>query len=196
MTLAFIIGLCPPTRYEAAHTTRTFSSGDENKARVRLSNGVPKCRDTRSAINALKATGVNLGSVVFGASPWWWSSSTSGMSSTCLASSVVEKTNSLDGADMGAKSIAAHFNDRGVTLRGQRWTRGRVHWVLSNVTYAGTYRFNCHDARNRRANRRWSGLPWRWRQSSTRARSHMRRHAGAAARRRRYRRASSAHLPC
>jgi hypothetical protein len=49
---------------------------------------------------------------------------------------------------MGAKSIAAHFNDRGVTLRGQRWTRTRVHCVLSNVTYAGTYRFNCHDARN------------------------------------------------
>ena len=35
----------------------------------------------------------------------------------------------LDGAEMGAKNIAAHLNDKGVTLRGQRWTRGRVHEV-------------------------------------------------------------------
>ena len=33
----------------------------------------------------------------------------------------------LDGAEMGAKSIAAHLNAKGITLRGQRWTRSRVH---------------------------------------------------------------------
>ncbi len=56
----------------------------------------------------------------------------------------------LDGVETGAKTIAAHLNERGVSQRGHRWTRTRVHSVLSNVTYAGTYRFNCHDARNRR----------------------------------------------
>ena len=57
----------------------------------------------------------------------------------------------VDGTDMGAKNIAAHFNDKGVTLRGRRWTRGRVHGVLSNETYTGTYRFNRHDPRTHRA---------------------------------------------
>ena len=36
-----------------------------------------------------------------------------------------------DGSELGAKSIATNLNDRGITLRGQRWTRGRVHQVLS-----------------------------------------------------------------
>ncbi len=56
----------------------------------------------------------------------------------------------LDGAEMGSKSIASQLNAKGITLRGQRWTRGRVHWVLSNETYTGTYRFNRVEARNRR----------------------------------------------
>jgi hypothetical protein len=56
----------------------------------------------------------------------------------------------VDGAEMGAKSIAAHLNAKGITLRGHRWTRGRVHGVLSNETYTGTYRFNRVEARNRR----------------------------------------------
>lgn len=67
----------------------------------------------------------------------------------------------LNGAEMGAKCIAAHFNDRGVTLRGQRWTRTRVDCVLSNVMYAGTYRFNCHDARTgrRKPEAEWVTVP-------------------------------------
>jgi DNA invertase Pin-like site-specific DNA recombinase len=56
----------------------------------------------------------------------------------------------LDGVEMGAKSIAAHLNSKNVTLRGQRWTRGRVHEVLANETYTGTYRFNRHDPRTGR----------------------------------------------
>lgn len=56
----------------------------------------------------------------------------------------------LHGADMRAKNIAAHLNERGISRRGRRWTRTQVHCALSNATYAGTYRFNCHDARNRR----------------------------------------------
>jgi Site-specific recombinases, DNA invertase Pin homologs len=67
----------------------------------------------------------------------------------------------LNGAEMGAKSLASHFNDRGVKLRGQRWTRTRVHCVLSNVTYAGAYRFNCHDARTgrRKPEAEWVTVP-------------------------------------
>ena len=56
----------------------------------------------------------------------------------------------LDGAEMGAKSITAHLNATGITLRGQRWTRSRVHGVLSNETYTGTYRFNRVEARTHR----------------------------------------------
>jgi hypothetical protein len=56
----------------------------------------------------------------------------------------------LDGAEMGAKCIAAYLNSKGITQRGHRWTRERVHAVLSNDTHTGIYRFNRVDARNRR----------------------------------------------
>lgn len=57
---------CPVWAREAAHTTRTLSSGDENNARVRFNNGMSRCRDTFSAMSALNATGMNLGPGVFG----------------------------------------------------------------------------------------------------------------------------------
>jgi site-specific DNA recombinase len=47
-----------------------------------------------------------------------------------------------EGVPNGAKGIAFHLNERGTTLRGARWTRGRVHEVLSNSTYIGEYVFN------------------------------------------------------
>ena len=46
---------------------------------------------------------------------------------------------------MGAKDIAVYLNQRNTTLRGQKWTRGRVHEVLSNRTYIGEYYFNQRD---------------------------------------------------
>ena len=49
------------------------------------------------------------------------------------------------GETMGAKQIASYLNDRGQTLRGARWTRGRVHEVLSNRTYIGEFYFNKQD---------------------------------------------------
>jgi site-specific DNA recombinase len=58
--------------------------------------------------------------------------------------------NGCDGSELGAKSIATHLNDRGITLRGQRWTRGRVHQVLSNETYSGRYRFNRTDQKTKK----------------------------------------------
>ncbi len=48
----------------------------------------------------------------------------------------------LHGETMGAKNIAAHFNAAGVLVRGQRWSRNRVHRILTETAYMGTYLFN------------------------------------------------------
>jgi site-specific DNA recombinase len=55
------------------------------------------------------------------------------------------------GTEMGAKNIAVHLNGRGITLRGQRWTRSRVHGILASNTYIGNYQFNRHDRRAKKA---------------------------------------------
>jgi hypothetical protein len=52
------------------------------------------------------------------------------------------------GQSFGTKHIAVHLNERGLTLRGTKWTRGRVHEVLSNPTYQGELVFNRRDAKN------------------------------------------------
>jgi DNA invertase Pin-like site-specific DNA recombinase len=49
------------------------------------------------------------------------------------------------GEDMGAKAIAAWLNKRGLMMRRQRWTRSRVHEVLTNRTYMGEFVFNRRD---------------------------------------------------
>jgi len=91
---------------------------------------------------------------------------------------------------MGAKCIAAYLNSKGITQRGHRWTRGRVHAVLSNDTYTGIYRFSRVDARNRRRKPEAEWVTVAVEVMSTKARSHARRRAGAAGRRRKCRRAS------
>ena len=55
------------------------------------------------------------------------------------------------GEPMGAKKIATYLNDRGQTLRSAKWTRGRVHEVLSNRTYTGDLYFNKQDNKTRTA---------------------------------------------
>lgn len=50
--------------------------------------------------------------------------------------------NGVKGASMGCKSIAYYLNERGFTMRGQRWTRSLVHEVLANPAYIGDYYFN------------------------------------------------------
>ena len=52
-----------------------------------------------------------------------------------------------NGNDMGSKQIAAHFNERGPSLRGAKWTRTRVHNMLSDTAYMGEYVFNKKEAR-------------------------------------------------
>src|SRR5712691_7210766 len=39
------------------------------------------------------------------------------------------------GASLGCKSIAYYLNERGITMRGQRWSRSRMHEVLANPAY-------------------------------------------------------------
>ena len=50
--------------------------------------------------------------------------------------------NGHKGTPLGEKSITAHLNERGITLRGQRWTKNKVHTLLSNTAYQGEYVFN------------------------------------------------------
>ncbi|MGP1680081.1 MAG: recombinase family protein, partial [Burkholderiales bacterium] len=46
------------------------------------------------------------------------------------------------GSPLGEKGIAAHLNVHGVSLRGQKWTKNKVHQLLSNTAYCGEYVFN------------------------------------------------------
>lgn len=54
------------------------------------------------------------------------------------------------GQSYGAKQIAVHLNERGLTLRGAIWERNRIHEILSNPTYHGEFIFNKRDARNKK----------------------------------------------
>jgi site-specific DNA recombinase len=53
----------------------------------------------------------------------------------------------LQAHEMGCKQIAAHFNERGVLLRGAKWTRTRVHQLLCDTAYMGDYVFNKRNMR-------------------------------------------------
>ena len=53
----------------------------------------------------------------------------------------------LNGNEVGSKQIAAHFNERGPSLRGAKWTRTRVHNMLSDTAYMGEYVFNKKESR-------------------------------------------------
>ena len=58
--------------------------------------------------------------------------------------------NGDNGVSMGCKSIAYFLNERGITRRGQRWMRARVHEVLANPAYVGEYYFNRIDGKTRK----------------------------------------------
>jgi site-specific DNA recombinase len=51
----------------------------------------------------------------------------------------------LHGHDMGTKQIAAHFNDHGILNRGKKWSRNRIHQLLTDTAYFGQYFFNRKD---------------------------------------------------
>ena len=51
-----------------------------------------------------------------------------------------------NGRSVGVKSIAAYLNDRGITMRGKRWTLTLIAKILSNRAYLGEYVFNKKDS--------------------------------------------------
>ncbi len=63
----------------------------------------------------------------------------------------------LHGQEVGSKQIAAHLNERGVLLRGAKWTRTRVHSMLCDTVYKGEYVFNktANRTRERKAPDEW-----------------------------------------
>lgn len=54
------------------------------------------------------------------------------------------------GETLGVKGIAAHLNERGLTMRGKRWRKTLIHEMLSNRLYLGEYTFNKTEAKTRR----------------------------------------------
>ena len=51
------------------------------------------------------------------------------------------------GEDLGIKSIAAHLNEEGLTIRGRPWTKNHVNDLLTNRTYIGEHYFNRWEKR-------------------------------------------------
>jgi site-specific DNA recombinase len=49
------------------------------------------------------------------------------------------------GQEMGTKQIASHLNDHGILNRGKKWSRNRIHQMLSDTAYFGQYHFNRKD---------------------------------------------------
>ena len=54
------------------------------------------------------------------------------------------------GQALGVKGIAAHLNERSLTMRGSRWNRNIIHYMLTNRLYLGEYTFNKIEAKTRR----------------------------------------------
>jgi site-specific DNA recombinase len=50
-----------------------------------------------------------------------------------------------EGHALRSKGIAYHLNQRGLAYRGNRWTRSRIHQILSDSAYCGDYYFNRRD---------------------------------------------------
>ena len=46
------------------------------------------------------------------------------------------------GRDFGVQGVAAYLNEQGLFVRGQQWTKGRVHEVLTHRAYIGEHYFN------------------------------------------------------
>lgn len=53
--------------------------------------------------------------------------------------------NGHQGHVLGCKGIAVHLNAHNITHRGNRWTRGRIHQILTEPAYRGDYHFNRID---------------------------------------------------
>ncbi|WP_368492575.1 recombinase family protein [Janthinobacterium sp. Marseille-P9896] len=49
------------------------------------------------------------------------------------------------GQEMGTKQIASYLNDQGILNRSKKWSRNRIHQMLSDTAYFGQYFFNRKD---------------------------------------------------
>ena len=58
--------------------------------------------------------------------------------------------NGHQGLPLGCKSTAYHLNERGITMRGRRWSRARIFDVLSDRAYIGEYFFNRMESKSRK----------------------------------------------
>lgn len=65
----------------------------------------------------------------------------------------------LHGEIMGAKNISAQFSAAGVPVRGKRWSRNRIHRILTEAAYTGTYLFKQLNVRAGAAKRREHWVP-------------------------------------
>ncbi len=54
------------------------------------------------------------------------------------------------GQALGVKGIAAHLNERGLAMRGNKWRKTLIHKMLTNRLYLGEYTFNMLEAKTRR----------------------------------------------
>jgi site-specific DNA recombinase len=61
------------------------------------------------------------------------------------------------GKIMGAKDIAQHLNEQGITKRGSAWNKSRILEILANSAYIGEYYFNRQDSKtnNRKPESEW-----------------------------------------
>ncbi len=65
------------------------------------------------------------------------------------------------GKSLGTKAIATHLNERGITRRGKKWTKSKVHELLCNRAYIGEYHWNKSNAKLRvkRPASEWVPIP-------------------------------------
>lgn len=57
--------------------------------------------------------------------------------------------NGKQGRSLGILEIAKTLNDRCITIRGSKWSKSRIHEVLTNRAYIGEYYFNKRDHKTR-----------------------------------------------
>jgi site-specific DNA recombinase len=51
------------------------------------------------------------------------------------------------GRELGMKGVAAHLNERGISMRGRLWRSQKINEVLSDPVYVGIFYFNQKDSR-------------------------------------------------
>ena len=61
---------------------------------------------------------------------------------------IFDMASGIRGRPVGVKAIASWLNERGYTRRGNRFSTGSIHEILTSTTYYGQHHFNRRDSRN------------------------------------------------